>query len=93
MDTLISKVEALLLGTKNCLVEFCQVLDVNRLLAAFVSVEAELVDEFPDTLGLLARFNVSEKVAHGIDFFAIFGAYFGSSHFSIVAPEYFLVGS
>ena len=93
LNTLISKLEALFLGTKNGLVEFGQVLDVDRLLAAFVIIELELVDKAPNTLGLSARFKASQKVAHSIDFFAVFVANFPSIDSFIVAPKQFIVES
>jgi hypothetical protein len=79
--------EALLLGTEDGLVEFGQVLNVDRLLAAFVIIELELVDKAPNTLGLSARSKASQKVAHGIDFFAVLGANLPSIDSFIVAPK------
>lgn len=79
--------EALLLGTEDGLVEFGQVLNVDRLLAAFVIIELELVDKAPNTLGLSARSKASQKVAHGIDFFAVLGADLPSIDSFIVAPK------
>jgi hypothetical protein len=85
--------EALLLGTEDGLVEFGQVLNVDRLLAAFVIIELELIDKAPNTLGLSARSKASQKVAHSIDFFAVFGANFPSIDSFIVAPKQFPVES
>ena len=79
--------EALLLGTKNCLVEFSQVLDINRLFAAFVSAEAIFVDEFPNPLGSLGPSIVREKTTHSIDLLAIFGADFSAINLAIVTPK------
>lgn len=93
MHALISKMEALLLGSKDCLVEFGQILNVDRLLAALVLIEAELVDETAYTLDLLARSNVSQKVAYSIDSLAIRRADGCTSHLSIKTPERFPVGS
>jgi hypothetical protein len=67
LDALISKMEALLLGTKNCLVEFFQVLNVNGLLARFSITEAIFVDELPNPLGSLGPSIAREKTTYIID--------------------------
>lgn len=38
------------LSSENRLVQFSQVLDVHRLLAPFLLIEVEFIDEFPDAL-------------------------------------------
>lgn len=50
LDSLVSKMKSSFLSSEDRLVQFSQVLDVHRLLAPFLCIEVEFIDEFPNAL-------------------------------------------
>ena len=52
LDSFVSKMKSSFLSSENRLVQFSQVLDVHRLLASFLCIEVEFIDEFPNALEL-----------------------------------------
>jgi hypothetical protein len=50
LDSFVSKMKSPFLSSEDRLIQFSQVLDVHRLLASFLLIEVEFVDEFPNTL-------------------------------------------
>jgi hypothetical protein len=52
LDSFVSKMKSSFLSSENRLVQFSQVLDVHRLLAPFLCIEVEFIDEFPNALEL-----------------------------------------
>jgi hypothetical protein len=50
LDSFVTKMKSPFLSSEDRLIQFSQVLDVHRLLASFLLIEVEFIDEFPDTL-------------------------------------------
>ena len=59
LDSFVSKMKSPFLSSEDRLVQFSQVLDVHRLLASFLLIKSEFIDEFPDTLNPVSQLRVS----------------------------------